>query len=91
LYVDDTRLRLVQMRTALNERDVKKLQTIAHSLKGSSSNLGIRGMSELCLELEKTLTQKGVDGASRIVNRFNEEFRRVEQALASELQTVEVI
>jgi CheY-like chemotaxis protein len=91
LYVDDTRSRLVQMRTALNERDVKKLQTIAHSLKGSSSNLGIRGMSALCLELEKTLTHKGVDGASRIVNRFNEEFRRVEQALASELQTVGVI
>jgi CheY-like chemotaxis protein/HPt (histidine-containing phosphotransfer) domain-containing protein len=89
LYVDDTRSRLVQMRTAANERDVKRLQTTAHSLKGSSGNLGIRGMSALCLELEKTLLH-GVDGASGIVTRLDNEFRRVEQALANELETVEV-
>ncbi len=90
LYLDDTRSRLVQMRTALNERDVKKLQTTAHSLKGSSGNLGIRGMNALCLELEKTLIH-GVDGASGVVTRLDDEFRRVEQALANELQTVGVI
>ena len=91
LYIDDTQSRLIQMRTALKERNLKKLQTTAHSLKGSSSNLGIRGMTALCLELEKTLTHEGVDGASGIVTRLAEEFRRVQQALANELQTVEVI
>jgi CheY-like chemotaxis protein/HPt (histidine-containing phosphotransfer) domain-containing protein len=91
LYLDDTQSRLVQMRTALNERDVKKLQTIAHSLKGSSGNLGINGMNALCLELEKRLIQEGMDGAAGVVNRLDEEFRRVEQALASELQTMEVL
>ena len=91
LYIDDTQSRLIQMRTALKERNLKKLQTTAHSLKGSSSNLGIRGMTALCLELEKTLTHEGVDGASGIVTRLAEEFLRVEQALANELQTVEVI
>jgi len=90
LYIDDTRSRLVQMRTALNERDVKKLQTTAHSLKGSSGNLGIRGMSALCLELEKTLIH-GVEGASGVIHRLDEEFLRVQQALANELQTMEVI
>jgi len=91
LYIDDTRSRLVQMRTAVNERDVKKLQTTAHSLKGSSGNLGIRGMSALCVELETRLTHKGMGGVSRIVTRLDDEFRRVEQALASQLQTVGVI
>ena len=91
LYIDDTRSRLVQMRTAVNERDVKKLQTTAHSLKGSSGNLGIRGMSALCVELETRLTHKGMGGVSRIVTRLDDEFRRVEQALATQLQTVGVI
>jgi HPt (histidine-containing phosphotransfer) domain-containing protein len=91
LYLDDTRSRLVQMRNALNEQDKKKLQTIAHSLKGSSSNLGTRGMSALCLELEKTLIHEGVAGAGAVVNKLDEEFRRVEPALASELQLVSVL
>jgi len=91
LYLDDTRSRLKQMHTALNEGDKMKLQSIAHSLKGSSSNLGTRRMSALCLELEGTLLDEGVDGAWAIVNKLDEEFLQVEPLLASELQTVAVI
>jgi two-component system sensor histidine kinase/response regulator len=91
LYLNDTRLRLVQMRTALNERDAQKLQRTAHSLKGSSGNLGLRVMAALCLELEKTLNHKSLDATLGLVTRLEEEFRRVDQALASELQTVEVL
>jgi two-component system sensor histidine kinase/response regulator len=91
LYIDDTRSRLVQMRTALNEQDAQKLQRTAHSLKGSSGNLGLRAMAALCLELEKTLNHKSLDATPGIVTRLEEEFRRVEQALARELQPVEVI
>jgi len=63
LYLDDTRSRLKQMHTALNEGDKMKLQAFAHSLKGSSSNLGTHRMSALCLELEGTLLHEGMDGA----------------------------
>jgi two-component system sensor histidine kinase/response regulator len=91
LYLDDTRSRLKQMHTALNEGDKIKLQAIAHSLKGSSGNLGTRRMSALCLELEGTLLHEGVNGAWDIVNKLDQEFRQVEPLLASELQTVAVI
>jgi len=47
-------------------------------------------MSALCLDLEKTLIH-GVDGASGIVTRLDDEFLWVEQALANELETVGVI
>jgi HPt (histidine-containing phosphotransfer) domain-containing protein len=79
------------MRIALNERDTQKLQMLAHSLKGSSSNLGTRGMSALCLELEKTLLHEGVASGWAIVNKLDEEFRRVELALESEIQPVSVL
>jgi HPt (histidine-containing phosphotransfer) domain-containing protein len=91
LYLDDTRSRLKEMHTGLNEGDKMKLQAIAHSLKGSSSNLGTRRMSALCLELEQTLINEGVDGAWAIVNKLDEEFLKVEPALASQLETVAVI
>ena len=48
-------------------------------------------MSALCLELEKTLIHEGVAGAWAVVNKLDEEFRRVEPALASELQPVSVL
>jgi two-component system sensor histidine kinase/response regulator len=91
LYINDTRSRLVQMRTALNEQDAQKLQRTAHSLKGSSGNLGLRVMAALCFELEKTLKHKSLDATPGIVTRLEQEFQRVEQALASELQPVEAL
>ena len=91
LYINDTRSRLVQMRAALNEQDAQKLQRTAHSLKGSSGNLGLRVMAALCFELEKTMNHKSLDATPGIVARLEEEFRRVEQALASELQPAEVL
>ncbi len=43
-------------------------------------------MAALCFELEQVLNGKDMDAASGIVIRLEEEFRRVGQALASELQ-----
>jgi two-component system, sensor histidine kinase and response regulator len=91
LYLNDSRSRLVQMRATLNKQDATGLQRTAHSLKGSSGNLGVFGMAALCLELEKTLNHKGLDAVPGIVTRLEEEFRCVEQALARELQMVEIL
>jgi two-component system sensor histidine kinase/response regulator len=91
LYINDTRSRLVRIRTALNEQDTEKLQTMVHSLKGSSGNLGLRGMATLCVELEKTLDHVGLNAVPGRVTCLEEEFRRVEQALASELQLVKIL
>jgi hypothetical protein len=43
------------------------------------------------IELEKTLDHIGLNAVPGRVTSLEEEFRRVEQALASELQLVEIL
>jgi PAS domain S-box-containing protein len=88
LYASDTQARFREMRTALKAQDALTLQHVAHSLKGSSGNLGIRRMAVLCAELEETLHGVALDGAGSAVARLEAEFERVMEALAGERQLV---
>ncbi|MCA1593001.1 MAG: response regulator [Acidobacteria bacterium] len=88
LYINDTQARLTEMRAALKEQDAQTLKRVAHSLKGSSGNLGIRRMATLCAELEETLHDGTMDEAGAKVNRLEAEFERVMEALAGKRQLV---
>jgi CheY-like chemotaxis protein len=55
LYTNDAKERLIELRTALNEQDLRRLQRSVHQLKGSSGNLGIRRMAFLCSQFEEEL------------------------------------
>jgi two-component system sensor histidine kinase/response regulator len=86
LYTKDTKERLTELRTALNNQDMPGLRRTVHQLKGSSANLGIRRMASLCSQFEEELQAKGLTGAGAILVQLEGEFERVEQALVSALQ-----
>jgi PAS domain S-box-containing protein len=88
LYSKDTQARLADLHLALKEQDARALQRAAHSLKGSSSNLGVRQMAALCTELEENLEHGVMDGAGVTLSQLEEEFKRVLGALEDALQTV---
>lgn len=88
LYINDTQARLAELRVALKEQDTPTLQRVTHSLKGSSSNLGVRQMVARCSELEEKLDNGAFDGAEVFLTQIEDEFERVLQALAGERQTV---
>ena len=54
-YEQDTAKRLVAMRQALAQGDITELAQLAHSLKGSSSNLGALLVARHCLALEEAV------------------------------------
>ncbi|MDQ2921828.1 MAG: response regulator, partial [Acidobacteriota bacterium] len=87
LYIKDTKARLTELLHALKQQDMQALQRAAHSLKGSSGNLGIGRMAELCSELEVKLHHEELNGARGILAQLEEEFERVQQTLAGVLQT----
>lgn len=53
LYLEDVSGKLAVMREAIVKTDETSLRRAAHSLRGSSANLGARRVAALCGELER--------------------------------------
>lgn len=79
-FVRDGRERLAGLREACGG-DPEHLQQLAHSFKGSSSNLGALEMTELCLALE----QHAVDQAraEQLLDQLEVAYQRACEALGA--------
>jgi PAS domain S-box-containing protein len=86
LFLRDARPKLKSMAAALDGKDLAALASIAHSLKGSASNLGARRLAELCATLEKFAKASDLDSARNLLEQTRVEFQRVASALAIEMQ-----
>jgi signal transduction histidine kinase/CheY-like chemotaxis protein len=93
LYLKGARSLLTELARALDAQDIQALLRALHSLKGSSSSLGVRTMATLCSQFEKRLSSKipggaMLDQAKGILNQLEEEFEHVELTLTHEMQIV---
>ncbi len=73
-----------EMRRAIDDNDVKTLARSAHTLRGSSSNLGAVAVAEAALELEKLARAEKLDGAGKQFKVLESEIER----LFSELESI---
>ena len=48
LFIDNANKRVKELRAAVLENDAYSIETSAHSLKGSSANLGAQKLSKMC-------------------------------------------
>jgi CheY-like chemotaxis protein len=83
-FFKDARPRLQRLEAALESRDGIQAGALAHTLKGSASNLGARRLALLCARLEKHTKAGEVPEASSLLQTVKTEFERVEQLLAAE-------
>jgi len=84
LFVESSPPLLAALRTTLAQGDGPGLSRAAHTLKGSSSNLGARRLTELCAALEKQGRSGSLAGAALQVADLEQEYARVCAALALE-------
>jgi HPt (histidine-containing phosphotransfer) domain-containing protein len=84
LFAQDAPARLVLLRAAVLQGDAKQVTQIAHSLKGSSANLGATYMAGLCNDLEQRARGGSLDGGMELHAQLELEYRRVVRALEVE-------
>ena len=59
------------------------LRRAAHTLKSNGQTFGAAEFSELCRELEQRAKNGELEGAAGLVERIEDEYRALEQALAA--------
>lgn len=56
-YLDDSQIRLAAIEQAVLLQDELQIRHMAHSLKGSSANVGAKQLAAACLQLEQQANQ----------------------------------
>ncbi|MBA3730898.1 MAG: Hpt domain-containing protein [Gammaproteobacteria bacterium] len=86
LFLHDTPPRLAALRDTATRGSARDLARIAHTLKGSSANLGARRMVALCAELETLCQAETLDDAAGLLGKLEAEFERVRNRLQTRVK-----
>ena len=84
-FLRETPRRLEQMGRALQRGDAEEIAFVAHSLKGSSGQLGALRVAALSAELESRGRNEQLDGASGLLAEIGEETTRVALLLENQM------
>lgn len=77
-YINDSAVRIDELKKYLTAADCDLLRRTAHSLKGSSGNLGATSLASLCLQVEAQSKEGVLDGIEVIINQIETEYQEVE-------------
>ena len=81
IFIEDTPLRLVELDESLAAADAVKFTRAAHSIKGSSSNLGALTLRAAAEKLEHHARSQGLTDVGALLADVKTEFDRAKAAL----------
>jgi HPt (histidine-containing phosphotransfer) domain-containing protein len=84
-YLSDTRTRIDDVRVAVIAKDTYQLRELAHSLKGSCSNIGAVTLAQWCQKAENMAKEGELEGVSDVVDEIQRQFAAVRSVLIQEL------
>ena len=86
LYLTDTAVRVATLRSAVESGAMAVIAELAHGIKGSSANVGARGMAGACARLESAAMEGDpAQTAPCLLATIELEFERARTALGAEL------
>jgi signal transduction histidine kinase/DNA-binding response OmpR family regulator len=86
MFFDDASSRLEELREARGAGNAAGVERVAHTLKGSSGNMGATRMSAICAELQEVGASGDLARARGLFEGLEEEFGRVRPALEAEIE-----
>jgi len=88
IFIEDTPRRISAIEQGLQQQDPAVVVNAAHALKGSSGNLGLRGLqtsSEQILAIARTDTMEGIQP---LLDHLQSEFQIAQTYLDSEIKSM---
>jgi PAS domain S-box-containing protein len=82
-FLADAPAMIATLRSSLDEKGSEELRRAAHTLKSNGATLGAQEFAELCRTLEQQAKAGELDGASELVDRIEQEYRPLEEALSA--------
>ena len=76
-YLSDSKIRIEEIRKALAAGDSDTVRRAAHSLKGSSGNLGANALAAICLNIENRGKEENLEGLDVELANAEQEFQHV--------------
>ena len=77
IYIEDTPKRIAELKAALASGDVATFTRAAHTIKGSSANVGAQVLKGLSERLEFMSRKEGLGNAAPMIADCEAEFARV--------------
>ncbi len=87
IFLDDTPRRITELEQSLSARDMAKFSRAAHSIKGSSSNLGASRLRAAAEAIEHHAKDQGLEGIMIRINTLKDEFAQVDTGLRALIAT----
>jgi histidine phosphotransfer protein HptB len=80
---------VAQLQVARAEGAWDQVSRVAHTLKSSSASIGALALSSLCADIERLLRAGDSNGALALIEQFQAEVRRVDDAVGQTLKHLE--
>jgi CheY-like chemotaxis protein/HPt (histidine-containing phosphotransfer) domain-containing protein len=82
-FLTDAPALIASLRSSLEQENAEELRRVAHTLKSNGATLGAEAFAELCRTLEQQAKAGRLDGLSHLVDRIEQEFPPLRDALNS--------
>lgn len=83
IFLEDTPQRIVELDQSLVAGDVGKFTRAAHSIKGSSANLGATALRAVAEKLEHESRTVGLANLTSLITQLKAEFARAQSELTA--------
>jgi PAS domain S-box-containing protein len=83
VFLADAPALITSLRSSVERQDTDELRRAAHTLKSNGSTLGAAAFAELCRAVEHHAKDGRLDGVSQLADRIEQEYRTLQEALAS--------
>jgi HPt (histidine-containing phosphotransfer) domain-containing protein len=72
LFLDNSPVRMEQIRAGVASGTAREVEQGAHSLKSSAANLGARALRDVCAEMEERAHAEDVEGVEELAPRLED-------------------